>query len=77
MRNRERIEGLIDAEQMDFLYWYADKHGVSRNEALRDAINDGAVFKKIEDDIYSGQGDEYLRECAEARTKLARRCDRL
>ena len=72
-RPRERLEGRVDGSQMDFLYWYAERHTISRNEALRIALDDNPEYAELQLQVVAGTdiGRQYLKEATVARRKLA------
>ena len=74
-RQRERLEGRIDAEQMDHLYWLADKHGISRNEALRKVLDENPEYKTKKEEISKGTdiGRQYRSDATTARRTLSRK----
>jgi hypothetical protein len=74
-RTRERLEGRIDADQMNYLYYKADRHDTSRNEALRDALDANPDYQRVREAVDQGTetGKRYLREAAIARRTLTRK----
>lgn len=74
-RPRERLEGNIEADQMDYLYYMADRHDESRNEALRSALDANPDYQRVREAVDQGTetGKRYLREATNARRTLTRK----
>ncbi len=73
-RPKERLDDLMEAEQLDFFYWKAYTGKVSRAEAHRQSTNRDPEYQQFLKTIRAGgeEGTRIVKEVAEARRYIKR-----